>query len=313
MYSQRQLSRLQSELQRLNIGPIICQAPMRAHTTWRIGGPADLLLTPPTPEALERIVQYAKNQQIPLTLLGCGSNVLVSDQGIRGFVVQLAHGLTAIRFNNAAQVYAQAGAALSTLAYQAAEHSLKGLAFAEGIPGSVGGAIIMNAGAYGGHISDCLQSVTCLFSDGQIQTIDCQKDSFAYRSSTFRQSQSIILSAEFALLPGDRQAILAEMALYHQKRHTYQPLDVPSAGSVFKNPPGHKAAQLIEAAGAKGWRMGDAQVSPKHCNFIINRAQATCQDVLALMETVQQAVHANSGIWLEREVILLGEQASPTH
>ena len=307
MFSHRQLSQLQSELLRLKVGPIVCQAPMSAHTTWRIGGPADLLLTPPTPEALMRIVQYAKAQQLPLTLLGCGSNVLVSDTGLRGLVVQLAHGLTAIRFE-ALKVSAQAGAPLSTLAYQAAQHSLQGLAFAEGIPGSVGGAIIMNAGAYGGHIADCLQSVTCLRSDGQIQTIDCRQASFAYRSSAFRQSQSIILSAEFALLPGDRQAILAEMALYQQKRQTYQPLDAPSAGSVFKNPPGYKAAQLIEAAGAKGWRVGDAQVSPKHCNFIINCAHASCQEVLTLMYAVKQAVYAHSGIMLEQEVILLGDQ-----
>ena len=310
MYEQHALQSLRAELQQLKVGPVLTCAPLHTQTTWRIGGPADILLRPPTIEALQTILAFAQKRQLPLTLLGSGSNVLVSDKGLRGLVVHLAPGLNAIDFHGT-QVTAQSGALISTLAYQAAQHSLSGLAWAEGIPGSVGGAVVMNAGAYGGRIADCLQSVTYLTPEGALHTVTAESFELAYRSSAFQSSGSIIVSADFALTPGDRQAILAEMALYHEKRQQYQPLELPSAGSVFKNPPGQKAARLIEAAGAKGWRVGDAQVSPKHCNFIVNCGHAACADVLALMARVQQAVLAHSGILLEREVILLGEEKMP--
>lgn len=306
MFHLADLRQMQSDLLQQNLGAVYISAPMCQHTTWRIGGPADLLFIPHSLAALQTSLQYVQQQGLPLTLLGCGSNILVSDAGLRGLVIKLEQGLNAIHFTEHL-VTAQAGARLSDLAYQAAQHSLTGLAFAEGIPGSVGGAIVMNAGAYGGHIADCLQSVTYLTPDGQIHTMDCQSSALAYRSSVFHSRTHWIVSADFALTPGDQQAILAEMALYHQKRNTYQPLDQPSAGSVFKNPPGHKAARLIEAAGAKGWRIGDAQVSQKHCNFIINCGQATCQDVRSLISQVRQAVYNHCGIVLEQEVIVLGE------
>ena len=305
MLRSQEIKLIQSDLLRLKAGPVLLAAPLSDQTTWRIGGPADLLLRPPTPEALQSILSFAQARQLPLTLLGSGSNVLVSDAGIRGLVVKLAHGLDTIHFQGT-QAIAEAGASLSTLAYQAAWRGLRGLAFAEGIPGSVGGAIVMNAGAYGGHLADCLQRVTYLTPQGERCTLEADTAALAYRSSTFRSSGSIIVSAEFTLTPGDRQAILTEMALYHQKRQQYQPLELPSAGSVFKNPADQKAARLIEAVGAKGWRIGGAQVSPKHCNFIVNCGQASCADVLSLMARVQQAVFDQSGIWLEQEVILLG-------
>ena len=304
------IQQIHSLLISLNIGPVLISTPLRAHTTWRIGGPADFLLQPPTAEALQTILAFARAQQLPLTLLGNASNVLVSDHGIRGLVVKLTPGLRTIHFQGTRAI-AQAGALLSTLAYQAAQRGLSSLAWAEGIPGSVGGAVVMNAGAYGGHIADCLQSVTYLTSDGLLHTLKADASTLAYRSSAFQRSGTIIVSAEFALTADDRQSILTEMALYHQKRAHYQPLELPSAGSVFKNPPGRKAARLIEAAGAKGWSVGDAQVSTKHCNFIVNRGQAACIDVLTLIARIQQAVLAQSGILLEREVLLLGEAEMP--
>ena len=301
---------LLAELKRLKVGPVWPDAPLSQQTSWRIGGAADFLLFPPSVNALQTILQFARANGLPLTLLGCGSNVLVSDKGLSGLVVKLSEGLQAIRFTDRF-AWCEAGARLSELAYQAAAHSLSGLAFAEGIPGSVGGAVVMNAGAYGGHLADCLQSVTYLTPDGQLVTARGADLALAYRASAFQSGQRIIVSAQFALTPGDQAAILAEMALYHHKRQTYQPLDEPSAGSVVKNPPSEKAARLIEAAGAKGWCSGDAQVSTKHCNFIINCGHATCQDVLSLMARVQQAVLAHSGIWLEPEVRLLGDTPQP--
>jgi len=281
-------------------------APMVAHTSFQIGGPADLLVCVTTQADLERALDYCAGERVPWMLLGRGTNLLVRDGGVRGVVLTLGGELGTYRFDGNTAT-AGAGAPLGALARAAGNRGLAGLEFACGIPGSVGGAVVMNAGAYHGQFSDVVASVTVVGAGQAPCRLDRHELEFGYRWSSLQQGMAVVLEAKCELRPGDPVALGAIMAELDAKRRAKQPVGLPSAGSVFKRPPGHYASHLIEAAGCKGRRRGGAQVSPLHAGFIVNTGNATSQDVLALMAEVQAAVYARSGIMLEPEIKIIGE------
>ena len=274
-------------------------------TTLRVGGPADYFAEPQTEEELLLLMREAKAARIPVLLLGNGSNVLVRDGGFRGLVIRLGKGFSAIERKDDC-LYAQAGALLSTLARQALEASLTGLEFAQGIPGSVGGGVYMNAGAYGGELGQRVEFVRVL--DGEtVREIPGSEMAFSYRHTRAMEEQWIILGAQFRLTPGDPKEIETAMRDFAARRKEKQPLEYPSAGSFFKRPAGHFAGALIEGAGLKGLTVGGAQVSEKHAGFLINRGGATASDFLELMRQVQARVMEKYGVMLEPEVRIVGE------
>ncbi len=280
--------------------------PMRNHTTWRIGGPADRLVQPESVEELQQAIQAARESGAPYYVIGGGSNLLVSDEGITGTVIQLGGSLTGLAITDHT-IVAEAGVPLPFLARKAAEYGLSGLEFAAGIPGSVGGAVFMNAGAYQGQISNVIEQVICCDDSGQLITLEAADCAFSYRNSRFKQSRElVIVSVKMRLTPGKKEDILEQMQKNTASRNAKQPVEYPNAGSIFKNPPGDAAGRLIELAGAKGWRQGDAQVSEKHSNFIVNTGNASSRDVLLLVERVKQAVYAETGVLLEEEILYLG-------
>ena len=274
-------------------------------TTLRVGGPADYFAEPQTEEELLLMMREAKAARIPVLLLGNGSNVLVRDGGFRGLAIRLGKGFSAIERKDDC-LYAQAGALLSTLARQALEASLTGLEFAQGIPGSVGGGVYMNAGAYGGELGQRVEFVRVL--DGEtVREIPGSEMAFSYRHTRAMEEQWIILGAQFRLTPGDPKEIETAMRDFAARRKEKQPLEYPSAGSFFKRPAGHFAGALIEGAGLKGLTVGGAQVSEKHAGFLINRGGATASDFLELMQQVQARVMEKYGVMLEPEVRIVGE------
>ena len=278
--------------------------PMARHTTMRIGGPADVFLTPRTVDALGAAKRAARACGVPCVVLGNGSNLLVSDAGYRGAVL-CTGGLRTVTVEDD-RLTGQAGALLSAIARAAADAGLTGLEFAAGIPGSLGGAVFMNAGAYDGQMADRVTSVTYLDGDGAAHTLSSAELAFGYRPSAFKaHADWTVAHATMALTPGDPGAICAKMDDFACRRRDKQPLELPSAGSVFKRPQGDFAGRLIEAAGLRGLMIGGAQVSEKHAGFIVNRGGATCADVLALIRTVQERVQAQSGVSLECEVRVL--------
>jgi UDP-N-acetylmuramate dehydrogenase len=280
--------------------------PMRNHTTWRIGGPADRLVQPESTEELQQAIQEAQEAGEPYYVIGGGSNLLVSDEGIAGTVIQLGGSLTGLQISENS-IIAEAGVPLPFLARKAAEHGLSGLEFAAGIPGSVGGAVVMNAGAYQGQISNVIELVTCCDASGQLITLHAEDCGFAYRNSRFKNNRElVIVSVKMNLQPGRKEDILEQMQKNTASRNAKQPVEYPNAGSIFKNPPGDAAGRLIELIGAKGWRQGDAEVSEKHSNFIVNTGSASCQDVLQLVDRVKQAVYQKTGVLLEEEILFLG-------
>ncbi len=280
--------------------------PMRNHTTWRIGGPADRLVQPESVEELRQAVREARESGEPYYVIGGGSNLLVSDDGIAGTVIQLGGSLTGLQIADDSMIV-EAGVPLPFLARKAAEHGLSGLEFAAGIPGSVGGAVFMNAGAYQGQISNVIEQVICCDAGGQLITLDAADCDFSYRSSRFKQERElIIVSVKMKLQPGKKEDILEQMQKNTASRNAKQPVEYPNAGSIFKNPPGDAAGRLIELVGAKGWQQGDAVVSEKHSNFIVNTGNASCRDVLQLVERVKQAVQEETGVLLEEEILFLG-------
>lgn len=279
---------------------------MRNHTTWRIGGPADRLVQPESTEELQQAIQEAQKAGEPYYVIGGGSNLLVSDEGIAGTVIQLGGSLTGLQISENS-IIAEAGVPLPFLARKAAEHGLSGLEFAAGIPGSVGGAVVMNAGAYQGQISNVIELVTCCDASGQLITLHAADCGFAYRNSRFKNNRElVIVSVKMNLQPGRKEDILEQMQKNTASRNAKQPVEYPNAGSIFKNPPGDAAGRLIELIGAKGWRQGDAEVSEKHSNFIVNTGSASCQDVLQLVDRVKQAVYQKTGVLLEEEILFLG-------
>lgn len=282
--------------------------PMSRHTTFRIGGPADLFVVVNTDEALCAILKEASRLALPVMTMGKGSNLLVGDGGIRGCVVSLAGDFENIHLRNGNEVVAGAGTSLAGLCNFAKKWQLSGLEFAWGIPGSVGGAAFMNAGAYGGEMKDIVRTVVYVGADGEKHSVEREGLHYSYRHSVFMDEGGVLCSVAFQLRPGNTDQIAALMEDYYNRRKTKQPLKKPSAGSIFKRPEGHFAGTLIEQCGLKGCTIGGAMVSEKHAGFIVNRGGATCEDVLRLIEHIQQVVAQQTGVHLECEVKAVGER-----
>jgi len=280
--------------------------PMHKHTTFRIGGPADCLVEIESTEALRRVQRYLRLVEIPYTITGNGSNLLVSDLGYRGVILQLGSRFAEVRVEGNT-VTAQAGALLSRIAKTALEHGLTGFEFAAGIPGTAGGAVVMNAGAYGGEMKQVIQSVTVLDPEGEELVLDNETMEFGYRTSVLKRRPLVVTEITLQLTPGDPAQIRERMEELARQRREKQPLEYPSAGSTFKRPEGYFAGKLIMDANLRGFQIGGARVSDKHCGFVINAGGATACDVAALMAEVQRRVEEQFGVRLEPEVILLGE------
>lgn len=284
---------------------VLKDEPMSRHTTFRIGGPADYFVCPDR-EQIAEVLAVAKKCGMAITVIGNGSNLLVGDKGIRGLVVEIGSAMNQIMVDKN-HITAGAGALLSQVAAKAAAAELGGMEFAAGIPGSVGGAVTMNAGAYGGEMKDILRTVTVLTPEGELKTLDVSELDLYYRHSCVPEQQYIVLEAEIELGYKPEEEIRAQMEELRNKRIEKQPLEYPSAGSTFKRPEGYFAGKLIMDAGLRGYRVGDAQVSEKHCGFVINRKNASAQEVRQLMQDVQDKVKAQFGVMLEPEVKMLGE------
>ena len=310
---------LEEWLQQSRIGRWQTMAPLSAHTSWKIGGPARLMVWPQGEEQLARLLQVCDQRAVPLRFLGAGTNLLVADEGVDAVVAHTG----ALRQSfweeaapdrdeascaeespgTAAAVTAGAGLPLAWVAEEAAARGLCGMEFAAGIPGSFGGALVMNAGAYGGQMSDIVESVRVMDRQGSIRTLDKPEIGYGYRTSSLKLSDDLVLSARLRLYPGSRERIRSVMREHLQARRAGQPLDLPSGGSVFRNPRGEGAGRFIEQAGLKGLRVGNAQISPKHANFIVNLGGAKAKDVIALMEIAEREVLGRFGVALDREVI----------
>lgn len=292
---------------------VLMTEPMRDHTTFHIGGPADVLVTPRTPEALVKVLDTCYLGNIPVTVVGNGSDLLVGDRGIRGVVVLLRDNLAQVEVDAGSwRVTAQAGALLRDVALAAAEEGLSGMEPLWGIPATVGGACFMNAGAYDGTTGDVLESVRAYVPSkqgnrGSVVTLEARDLNLGYRKSRVHDDGLIVLSATFKLSPSSPAMVRAAMDDYQARREAKQPLDMASAGSTFKRPEGHFAGKLIMDAGLRGARVGDAQVSEKHCGFVVNTGHASAKDVLGLIEHVQAEVKAQFGVDLEPEVRMVGE------
>lgn len=284
---------------------ICLQEPMAGHTTFRIGGPADCLLQIENTEQLERVQKYLNLVELPWFVLGNGSNLLVSDRGFQGIVVQIGQKMKDIKVEGC-RMTVMAGATLAQVARAALEHGLTGMEFAAGIPGTVGGGVVMNAGAYGGEMSQVVEQVTVLDREGNSMTLENETMEFGYRTSTIRNNRFTVTEVVFLLKPGDKAQIQATMEELAEKRREKQPLEYPSAGSTFKRPKDHFAGQLIMEAGLRGFQIGGARVSDKHCGFVVNTGGALAQDVKDVIETVQERVKDRFHVNLETEVVFLG-------
>lgn len=282
------------------------EEPMKNHVTFRVGGPADFFVTPKNYEELSGVLKCCAKYEMPCYIMGNGSNLLVSDQGYRGVVIQLFRQLNDIQCEGNV-IRAQAGALLSAVANRALEEKLTGFEFAAGIPGTLGGACVMNAGAYGGEMKDVLKSVTVLTREGERITLQKNELELGYRTSIIAKKDYIVLEAEIELEAGDAEEIKAVMDDLKERRTTKQPLEYPSAGSTFKRPEGYFAGKLIQESGLQGFQVGGAQVSEKHCGFVINKDQATAADIAELIRQVQDRVEEKFGVRLETEVKRLGE------
>ena len=279
--------------------------PMSRHTTFRVGGPADFFVTPKAKEEVRDVIRICKEAGMPYYIIGNGSNLLVSDQGYEGVIIQIYKQMNRVEITEN-EIHAQAGALLSVIANRAMEAELTGFEFAAGIPGTLGGACVMNAGAYGGEMKDVLETVTVLTRDGDVKTLTKDELELGYRTSVIAKKDYIALSAVIRLENGKKEEIKAVMDDLKEKRITKQPLEYPSAGSTFKRPEGYFAGKLIQDAGLRGFQVGGAQVSEKHCGFVVNKDQATAADVMNLMNQVSDKVYEMSGVRLEPEVKRLG-------
>lgn len=295
------------ELQRLSIGDVLIEERLAPYTTWKIGGPADALVIPTGKAELAAVLRTLRRHGVPWLTIGRGSNLLVSDRGFRGAVIKLGEAFDYVRFDGNRVI---AGGAFSfiKLSVLTGKEGLTGLEFAGGIPGSVGGAVYMNAGAHASDVSRILISAEVVLEDGELAVWTRDDLEFAYRHSKLQKIRGIVTEAAFQLEYGDRREIAAAMAAYKDRRMRTQPLKMQSAGSVFRNPPGDHAARLIEEAGLKGLRVGGAEVSTIHANFIVNTGNATAEDVLTLIERIQQTVEQRTGIRLIPEVLAVGER-----
>lgn len=288
-------------------GKLSINQPIKQYTTFQIGGLADAIFEPNDVVELQEAVHFLYSNSIPYTVLGKGSNMLVSDKGIRGVVIVLADNLSAIHVAGNTLI-AQAGASMCDVSNAAAENALVGLEFAVGIPGSIGGGVFMNAGAYDGDFSSVVSSVTTIDAKGILRVYSNTEAQFGYRHSVFQDSKEIICQATFELPFGNKCEIKEKIKVLTEKRECKQPLEMPSAGSVFKRPVGYFAGTLIEQAGLKGYTIGGAQVSTKHAGFIVNVGGATAQEVLHLIAYVQRVVQEKFGVYLESEVRFIGEK-----
>ena len=285
---------------------VLVNEPMASHTTFRIGGPADYFVMPETIEELAAVLKLCKEEAVPYFILGNGSNLLVGDKGFRGVVIQLYKNFDGIQIEGT-KVTAKAGAMLIRVAKEAGKAGLTGLEFASGIPGTIGGAMVMNAGAYGGEMKDVVTAVTVFTKDGDIKTLSGEDMNFRYRGSVVEDEGHIVLEAVMELQEGNLEEIQARIDELSVQRRTKQPIEYPSAGSTFKRPEGYFAGKLIQDAGLRGYQVGGAQVSEKHCGFVINAGSATAADVMQLMQDVSNKVNAQFGVTLEPEVKRIGE------
>ncbi len=290
----------------LQADQLLLDEPMSRQTTFEIGGPADCLIFPQTIEEVCRVVALVREYDLPLTVLGNGSNLLVRDGGIRGVVLKFNGPMSEMRLEGS-HIIAGAGAHLKDVSEFAAAHGLTGLEYACGIPGSIGGAIFMNAGAYGGETKDVAYSVRAVAKDGTVKTYSKEELDLGYRHSVFQGNGELICEVELALEPGDEGEIRQVMADYTQRREAKQPLEMPSAGSTFKRPEGYFAGTLIDQTGLKGLQVGGAQVSTKHAGFVVNAGGATAADVQNLIKEVQRLVFEKHGVKLYPEVRMIGE------
>lgn len=287
-------------------GRLKADEPMSAHSTFRIGGPADIYFEPADDEEILAVARYCRARDIPLTVLGNGSNILVADRGIRGVVLAISEPMAGIERKDDL-ILAGAGTRLAALSAFAAQNSLTGLEFASGIPGTLGGAILMNAGAYDQCMADVIVLTEFMDADLTIRALVRGEHDFGYRTSYFCRHPGLVLRACLQLKPGDQQEILARMADLGQRRRSSQPLELPSAGSAFKRPQGYFAGKLISDSGLKGCREGNAQVSEKHAGFIVNLGQACAADTRRLFDRVRKAVAESTGVYLEPEVRFIGD------
>lgn len=284
---------------------MLAEEPLRDHTSFHIGGPAEVMAFPENGRELADLLKLSDDMDIKPVILGAGTNVLAPDEGLRGLVICTRDSFDGVRQLSDTEIEADCGATLKKVAMLARDLSLTGLEFAHGIPGTVGGGVYMNAGAYGGELCQVVTKTTILAPDGTVETVCGDAQGFSYRHSAFMERECIISKAVFSLQKGDREAIRARMQELSDKRRASQPLELPSAGSTFKRPVGGYAAALIQDAGLKGFQIGGAAVSEKHSGFVVNKGGATARDVLELMEAVRKRVYDASGILLEPEVRIL--------
>lgn len=285
---------------------VLRKEPMSSHTTFRVGGEAEYFAKIQEKSQLTVIMNYLRKTEQPYFILGNGSNILVSDKGYKGVILDLSAGLKNIEIKDK-RVTAEAGALLSTVATRAYEAGLTGFEFAAGIPGTIGGAVVMNAGAYDGEMKQVVESVTVLDEQGETMVLDNETMEFSYRNSIIKNRPFIVTEAVLLLKEGEKEQIKNRMEELNQKRREKQPLNYPSAGSTFKRPEGHFAGKLIMDAGLRGFRIGGARVSEKHCGFVINEGNATATDVADVIDEVTERVRDKFGVTLETEIIKLGE------
>ncbi|MBE5927259.1 MAG: UDP-N-acetylmuramate dehydrogenase [Lachnospiraceae bacterium] len=285
---------------------VVQDEPMKNHTTFKVGGPADYLVTPDTEDELAELIKYSKEHNIPYFVMGNGSNLIVKDHGIRGIVIKLFNNFSDCKVEGN-RLYASAGALMSKVGRVALEHNLTGFEFGAGIPGTIGGAVVMNAGAYGGEIKDIIVSAKVLTEAGEILELSKEELNLSYRTSCIIPNNYIVLSACLELKLGNPEEIKSKMNELATARRDKQPLEYPSAGSTFKRPEGYFAGKLIMDTGLRGYRVGGAQVSDKHCGFVINAGNATASDILDLISDIRDRVEDKFGVRLETEVKVIGE------
>lgn len=290
----------------LDLDQVMVHAPMGQHTSFKTGGETDFLLTPQQEDQIARIIEVCKINNVPYYIMGNGSNLLVRDGGYRGVIIKLSTNFSKCTLLGTT-LECQSGVLLSRLAKIACDNELDGLAFAAGIPGTLGGAVTMNAGAYGGEIKDVLHSVRGIDMEGNLHELVNGDLELGYRTSAVQKKNLVVLSGKLQLSPGSRKSIKAIMDDFDLRRKSKQPLELPSAGSTFKRPVGHFAGKLIEDCSLRGYTIGGAQVSTKHCGFIVNKGGATAKDILRLIEHVQDTVRKTFHVELETEVKIIGE------
>lgn len=289
-----------------DFGKILFDEPMKNHTSFKIGGPADVLIIPDNENDIVEALKYLRDNNVKYFIMGNGTNLLVKDTGIRGAVIKIANGFDKVDVKGD-RLICQSGALLKNVAEVALLNSLTGFEFASGIPGTIGGAITMNAGAYGGEMKDVVLKVRALDRNNNIVELSNEEMNFRYRGSSVIDNGLIVLSVELKLDKGEPSAIKEKMMDLKNRRETKQPLEYPSAGSTFKRPKGYFAGKLIDDAGLRGLQYGDAQVSEKHCGFVINKGNATFNEVMTLIKTIQKIVNDKFNVMLETEVKIIGD------